>query len=60
MNLIRHLYPALPTRLRYVAPYQEANLAVGLELNSGLASLDSLSQKIRASVANERYHLDRA
>jgi hypothetical protein len=24
MNLIRHLYPALPTRLRYVAPYQEA------------------------------------
>jgi uncharacterized protein (DUF2236 family) len=24
MNLIRRLYPALPARLRYVAPYQEA------------------------------------
>ena len=24
VNLIRHLYPALPTRLQYVAPYQEA------------------------------------
>lgn len=24
MNLIQHLYPALPTRVRYVAPYQEA------------------------------------
>jgi uncharacterized protein (DUF2236 family) len=24
MNLIQQLYPALPTRVRYVAPYQEA------------------------------------
>jgi uncharacterized protein (DUF2236 family) len=24
VNLIRHLYPALPARLQYVAPYQEA------------------------------------